>query len=351
MGPSLGLTISSFEDWAIQSFGYEMYKIFFKGYTEKVWGISCDQISADWASQRIKGLNMMSAISNAVFRSNRNKPKTLVDEFMYPRLGAGQLYEKMATAIRNSGGIVMNNSRVTNMLTEGQRITAVQIVGGDGKQAVFRGRFFLSSAPITETVNMLGSLTPLPVVEAGEKLRYRNHIGVNLEIEGHTFPDNWIYINSDDRKMARIANYKNFSKFMSANESVNPITVEYFTFPGDGLWELDDRTLIKLAMEEIEKAGLGSKVNLLDGFVVRSESAYPMLEIGYKQYVNIIREWLSRLDNLLPIGRTGLFKYNNQDHAIYTGLLASRTALGLGKFDPWNVNTDSSYHESARLSH
>ena len=346
LGARKDIPITSFEEWAIKSFGTELYKIFFKGYTEKVWGIDCKRISSDWASQRIKGLDMVSAISNALFKKIENRPKTLVDEFMYPRLGAGQLYEKMAEKIRSAGSIVLNNVKVKSILSERGRIKSLRAEDSRGAKYFFEGDFFLSSAPLTEMAEMLSDSCPDSVLDARRKLRYRNHIGVNLEIEGKTFPDNWIYINCSIQKMARISNYKNFSNLMVAREGVSPITVEYFAFPGDGIWQLSDIKLKDLAVAEIERAGLGRRIDVRDYFVVRSQKAYPVLEIGYKQHVDVIRKWLNDWRNLMPMGRGGLFKYNNQDHAMYTGILAARTALGLGHFNPWNVNTDSTYHES-----
>lgn len=337
--------IDTFEDWVVDRFGYRLYRNFFKTYTEKVWGISCTQIGADWAGQRIKGLSLTTAVVNAVFKAKRGSIKTLVDEFVYPRLGAGQLYEKMAGRIIAAGGDVEVGHSAARVFHENGQVRAVSVRNAKGETSEIEGRYFLFSCPLTELVEMMSPEPPEEVLDACAGLRYRHHIGVNLEVEGCPFPDNWIYVHSPEVRMARIANYRNFSQDMAAGRDVSPITVEYFSFLDDDLWSAADEALIDLAVTELAKMGICPRDRVRSGFVVRSEKAYPVIELGYLDRIQIIRRWLASFRNLLPIGRSGMFKYNNQDHAMATGILAARTATGQGHYDPWLVNIDAEYHE------
>jgi len=340
------VAIDTFEDWTVDKFGRRLFETFFKTYTEKVWGIPCAQIGADWASQRIKGLSLASAVKNALFKSPDNQVKSLVDEFMYPRLGTGQLYEKMAARLGAAGNRVSTGASVESIVREGFRVRSVIAADGAGAREEIAGRFFLSSAPLTEMVAMMRPAAPAAVLEACRKLRYRHHIGVNLLVSGNPFPDNWIYVHSKDVTMARISNYSNFSKDMSGRAGFSPLTVEYFAFPGDNTWNASDCDLIERAIHELGAKGLVKRAEVADAFVIRNENAYPVIEMGCDSQIEIIKAWLARFDNLLPIGRSGMFKYNNQDHAMATGMLAARTALGIRRYDPWLVNIDGEYHES-----
>ena len=336
--------IDSFEDWIVDRFGHRIYRTFFKTYTEKVWGVPCDRIGADWAAQRIKGLSLTTAIYSAV-RKPKLKIKTLVDEFMYPRLGAGQFYEKMARAAEEKGAEVLLDSTVVAIRRRENLVTGIRIRAG-GEERDVTGDFYLCSAPLTEMLEMMDPPPPQDVLTASRSLRYRNHIGVKLDVRGVPFPDNWIYVHAPEVKAARITNYRNFSAAMATERDISPLTLEYFCFPGDDVWEMSERELVALATEELARLGIVAPDRVIGGFIVRSEKAYPVIEKGYEQHVACVRRWLTTFTNLLPIGRSGMFKYNNQDHAIATGLLAARTALGLGKFDPWNVNIDGEYHEA-----
>ena len=335
----------NFEDWIVDRFGRRLYETFFKTYTEKVWGIPCTRIGADWAGQRIKGLSLTTAVMNALFKPRSGAIKTLVDEFIYPRDGAGQLYEKMADIVRARGGRVELQSPVQAIRHDAGRVRHIVVSGG----TKIAGDHFLVSAPLTEIVEMMDPPAPDDVRAACKALRYRDHVGVNLLVEGTPFPDNWIYIHSRDVGMARISNYANFSPAMASRPALSPLTVEYFTFPGDGVWEATDEALHQRAVAELEHMGILRREQVVSGFVVRSSKAYPVIEIGYERHIDTIRRWLATFDNLLPIGRSGMFKYNNQDHAMYTGMLAVRTALGLGHFDPWKGNIDAQYLEGGQL--
>jgi len=338
--------MASFEDWVVDRFGRQLFQTFFKTYTEKVWGIPCTQIGADWAGQRIKGLSLTTAVISAFFKPKKQL-KTLVEEFVYPRLGAGQLYEKMAAGINQTGSRVITGMRACGIRRDDMRINAIEAEDGHGGRHEFQGRYFLVSAPLTEMIEMMKPSPPPKVISACRALRYRNHVGVNLLVEGRPFPDNWIYVHSKEVGMARIGNYANFSPAMASQSGISPLTVEYFCFAGDEVWEAPDHVLIKRARRELSQMKIVQPDQVHSGFVVRSDKAYPVIEIGYERHIATIKGWLDQFQNLLPIGRSGMFKYNNQDHAMATGLLAARTALGLKQFDPWLVNIDAEYHESA----
>jgi protoporphyrinogen oxidase len=337
----------NFEQWVTDQFGSRLFETFFKTYTEKVWGVPCTQIGADWAGQRIKGLSLLAAVQNALFKDKSRRIKTLVDEFLFPRLGAGQFYEKMMHLIEARGGAVATDRQVTRINREGRRVRSVVVRDAQGNLEELEGRDFMSSAPLTEMVEMMSPTPPDEVLTACRSLRYRDHLGVHLKWEGYPFPDNWIYVHDKKFRMARIVNYKNFSAGMTDHDGISPLTVEYFCFKGDDIWRRSDEGLISFAVGEVAQMFSRKKSDhLVSGFVVRSEKAYPVIELGFQRHIDVIKTWLDQFENLTPIGRSGMFKYNNQDHAIATGLLAARTALGLGKFDPWLVNIDAEYHES-----
>jgi protoporphyrinogen oxidase len=341
----------NFEQWVTNQFGARLFQTFFKTYTEKVWGIPCSRIGADWAGQRIKGLTLGAAVWNAFSKTlglpNGKTVKTLVDEFMFPRLGAGQFYEKMAALIEAAGSSILTGRRVKTIHREGQRVRSVIVADEFGNEESVEAEHFMSSAPLTEMIAMMHPAPPDDVLKASRSLFYRDHIGVHLKMAGETFPDNWIYVHSERVRMARVVNHGNFSTGMADCAGISPLTVEYFTFKGDVVWNLADAELVRLALRELGQMNIAKAGQLLSAFVVRSEKAYPVIEVGCQPHMETIKAWLDRFENLTPIGRSGMFRYNNQDHAIYTGLLAARKALGLGWYDPWRVNNDAGYHESA----
>ena len=342
-----GITnVESFEDWVVDRFGRRLFECFFKTYTEKVWGVPCARIGADWASQRIKGLSLGAALANAVLKRGP-APKTLADEFLYLRRGTGQFYEKLAQHLSDMGADVHLGCAVERIISSGNLVTAVVLRHADGQFEQLPIDQLLFSAPLTDLVQMVFPAAPADVLDACRRLRYRNHICVNLPTVGTPFPDNWIYIHSSDlrRRGSRIT--ATFPPRMAASATCSPLTVEYFCFEQDDLWQMPDAELILLAKHELAAAGLVEQGRTGVGFVVRSEKAYPVIEIGHSQHVERIRGWIAGFQNLWVIGRSGMFKYNNQDHAIATGMLAARTALGLGSYDPWLVNIDAEYHEGA----
>jgi protoporphyrinogen oxidase len=337
--------IATFEDWVVDRFGRRLFELFFKAYTEKVWGVTCDRIGADWAAQRIRGLSLTAAVVNALQRRKGDAVKTLVSEFKFPRLGAGQVYEKMAAHISAKGSRVITGATATRLRHDSKRVRAVVVDIGGGRSDEIQADTVLTSASLTDTAKMMDA--PADVIAAAASLRYREHIGVHMRVEGELFPDNWIYVHSHDVDVARIANYRNFSIEMAGAPNISPITAEYFSSPGDAFDCMTDAQMIDRAVDELARIGVITRARFIDAFVTRSREAYPVMEIGYDTHVQTIKDWLSRFDNLLPIGRAGMFKYNNQDHAMATGLLAARTALGLHRYDPWLVNIDAEYHEGA----
>ena len=333
-----------FEAWVVRQFGRRLYESFFRVYTEKVWGVPCTRISAEWAGQRIRGLSFAAAVRHAVLGARRGGPRSFEQVFDYPRLGAGQVYETMAETAVERGATLRTGARTKRVLVDGTRVRAIEVADAAGTMLV-EGRSFLCSAPLTDLVAMVDPPPPPQVLDAARALRHRDHIAVNLVADGLPFRDQWIYVHDRRVHAARVANYRNFSAAMAGGRDVSPLTVEYFAFPGDDFDRLTDSALIGLAGQELDRLGLVRAGQLSEGFVVRSPGAYPLLELGHERHIAVIRDWLAGFANLLPIGRAGMFKYNNQDHAMMTGLLGARTLLGIGRFDPWAVNIDAGYHE------
>lgn len=336
----------NFEEWVTLAFGSRLYETFFKGYTEKVWGIPCTRIGADWAAQRIKGLSLWTAAVNALFGPRRGQIKTLADEFVYPRLGAGMMYERMAQRTQERRARVLLGCEVTEVRRERDVVRSVVAEKRNGEGVEYEIGRLLSSAPLPELVQRIRPRAPEEVLAAAHRLRYRAHLAVNLEVVGKPFPDNWIYVHSRDVRLARVADYGNFSDRMAQRADRTPLTAEYFGFPGDDIWRRSDAELVALAEAELVRMGVLEREQVRSGFVVRSRQAYPVLEMGHQAPLSLVKRWLGTIRNLQTIGRGGMFKYNNQDHSIATGLLAARTALGVGQYDPWVVNIDAEYHEA-----
>jgi len=334
--------IDNFEDWVVDRFGRKLFNNFFKNYTEKVWGIDCSEIGSDWAAQRIKGLSLSTAIKFALFPNSKKRPKTLVDKFYYPKLGAGMLWEKFEDNISINGIEVRKESKVSSVVCEGD-IFSLTTEDTKGALSTIKAKNIFFSNPLLEFINIYKTDIPSEVITAAKSLDYRNHISVHVTIDKKLFDDNWIYIHSPDLKMARIADFTNFSKFMS-NENSYPLTLEYFCFENDELWTSDNRSLIEFALSELRNI-FDKEFNVIHSAVSRNPKAYPVIRTGYEEHINIIKNWLKTIPNITAIGRSGMFKYNNQDHAMATGLYAARNFLGLGKYDPWEVNIDGEYHE------
>ncbi|AGA29693.1 protoporphyrinogen oxidase [Singulisphaera acidiphila DSM 18658] len=339
----------SFEDWVVNRFGRLLFEIFFKTYTEKVWGMPTNEITAEWAAQRIKGLSLVGAVTNALFGNRKSKGeviKTLIESFQYPRLGPGQMWECARDKIRGQGGAVHLDRRVVRIEHDGTAVTTFVAKDSNGKLTAYHGQNFISTLPIRELIRCLSPQPPDAVVKAAESLRYRDFLTVVLIVDrAETFPDTWIYIHEPDVRLGRVQNFKNWSPDLVPDPTKSSLGLEYFCFEGDDLWTMPDADLIELGRREMDKMGLISASEVSDGCVVRMPKAYPVYDDAYQGHLAVIRAWLKNLPNLELAGRNGMHKYNNQDHSMMTAVLAARNILGLGQFDTWKVNTDAEYHE------
>jgi protoporphyrinogen oxidase len=339
------------EDWVSNRFGKRLYHIFFKTYTEKVWGIPCSQITAEWAAQRIKGLSLFTAIKNALlkqdFRDKRAAVTSLIDCFHYPRRGPGMMWERACHVVREMGNPVLLNAPVRRILYTSRGVQALEAMV-EGRSQIFEGTHFISSMPIRELICRMDPAAPPEVREAAKSLNYRDFITVALIIDkDHLFPDNWIYIHEPGVKVGRIQNFKNWSPDMLPDPSKTCLGLEYFCFEGDGLWALSDRELIELAKTELQTLSLARPSDVLDGMVVRVPKAYPVYDSTHRKSLSTIRKFLAPLTNLQLVGRNGMHKYNNQDHSMLTAMLAVRNIQG-ANHSLWEVNVDQQYLEEVK---
>ena len=345
--------VVSFEQWVVNSFGRRLFEIFFKTYTEKVWGMDCADISADWAAQRIKGLNLYQAIIQSFGWGKKAEGdaviKTLINSFRYPRLGPGQMWERARDKVVEHGGKVMMGSTLTALSQHGGTGQWVAIVSdAAGKETKITADHLVSTAAINELVHMLGADQDPAVAQAASALRYRDFLIVGLILRGkESFDDNWIYIHDPGVKVGRIQNFKSWSPDMVPDPDTACYGMEYFCNRGDDTWDMADADLIARAKREIGQLGLARPEDVIDGAVVRQPKAYPVYDDTYKLNVDTITESLeTRFRNLHLAGRNGMHKYNNQDHAMMTGMLTARNIMAGGKaFDVWTVNEDADYHE------
>jgi protoporphyrinogen oxidase len=348
--------VKSFQDWTINQFGEELFSIFFKTYTEKVWGMPCNEISADWAAQRIKGLSLGSAVIDGLKRSlglNRRPndgmaTKTLLETFRYPRRGPGMMWEAARDVVVKRGNRVMMNHALQQLsFDEKLGRWRVSATNADGKNVIINAAHVISSAPIRELVSRIH---PLPRAAARAlDLRYRDFLTVALIIRSEDiFPDNWIYIHDSKVKVGRIQNFRSWSPEMVPDPSLACVGLEYFCFEGDGLWQADDQDLVELAKREMKILGLCDPKDVEGGVVVRQEKAYPVYDDQYRENVEAIREELEGLyPTLHLVGRNGMHRYNNQDHAMMTAMLTVRNIeAGARAYDIWAVNEDAEYHEA-----
>ena len=334
--------INNFEDWVVDRFGRKLFNNFFKNYTEKVWGIDCKEIGSDWAAQRIKGLSLSTAIKFALFPNSKKRPKTLVDKFYYPRLGAGMLWEKFEAYIVSKNIEIYKEKTVTSVKKSNEAFSLTFNDLNGNKTTVDTKNIFFSN-PLLEFIDIFDADIPESVINSAKSLNYRNHISVHITIDKKLFDDNWIYIHSPNLEMARIADFTNFSKDMS-KEGTYPLTLEYFCFEEDKIWKQNNQDIIEFALKELKQI-FDDDFSLIHSDVTRNAKAYPVIRTGYQEHIDTIKHWLRSLENITAIGRSGMFKYNNQDHAMATGMYAARTLLGKGEFDPWEVNVDGEYHE------
>jgi len=346
--------VKSFEDWTSNQFGKRLYSIFFKTYTEKVWGMPCNEMSADWAAQRIKGLSLWGAVIDGLKRSlGLNKRpndgqavKTLLETFRYPRLGPGMMWEAARDRIVERGGIVLMGHGLKQLASDGRGGWRMTATGPEGEVAITAGHA-ISSVPMRE---LAARLYPLPVstIEAS-RLKYRDFLTVALMIKSDDlFPDNWIYIHDSKVQVGRVQNFRSWSPEMVPHQDVACVGLEYFCFAGDGLWSMADADLVALATREMGILGLVSPDKVIGGTVVRQEKAYPVYDEDYAANVAAMRAELeAEHPSLHLVGRNGMHRYNNQDHAMMTAMLTVENILaGQRLFDTWCVNEDAEYHEA-----
>ena len=339
----------SFEDWVTNRFGRRLFRLFFKTYTEKVWGIPCGTISARWAAQRIQGLSLKIAVINMLAPWLNRRPgrevKTLVDEFEYPRLGPGMMWEAFAARIEELGGSVLLNARVTAVSHDGHAVRGVEIEDADGGRLFQPASNVVSTMPLTHLVKSLGRGASASVEQATRDLKYRDFITVAVVVDrAELFPDNWIYIHDPSVKVGRIQNFKNWSADMVPDQSKTCLGLEYFCSRGDDISSLSNAQLVELAKTELEAIGLVQRQWIVDATVVRVPNAYPVYDEAYEQALSIIREYVSGFTNLQTIGRNGTHTYNNQDHSMVMGMLAVRNLLG-DQHDVWTIDHPDEYLE------
>jgi protoporphyrinogen oxidase len=337
----------SFADWVSNRFGRRLYRIFFETYTEKVWGMPPSRIGAQWAAQRIKGLSLATAVRHMLFpprRSSGHEVRTLIEEFDYPRLGPGMMWEAVADRVERAGGRLHLRSGVTALHHAGGRVTAVE-VEREGRRESLPAGHVISTMAIRDFVRVLTPAPPPDIVAAANRLKYRDFLTVALILnEADLFPDNWIYVHDETVKVGRIQNFKNWSPEMVPDPSQTCLGLEYFCFEGDGLWSMSDRDLVALATRELTGLGLADVEQVVDGAVVRMPKAYPVYDEGFSDALLIVRDYLAGFENLQLVGRNGMHKYNNQDHSMLTAILAVRNLYG-EQHDLWALNTDDEYQE------
>jgi protoporphyrinogen oxidase len=334
-------TEDSFETWVVNRFGRRLFELFFKSYTEKVWGVPTTEIRSEWAAQRINGLTFAAAVKSAFFGNRGNNVKSLIKEFHYPRFGPGQMWETMTTAIEGQGGVVQVESMVQRIEIGDEGITAVETDNGR-----FEPSAVISSLPLRCLVERVSPPAPAEVVEAAKGLRYRDFLTVALVLDGaDLFPDNWIYIHEPGVKVGRIQNYRSWSPWMVPDESKACVGLEYFCFVGDQIWSMDDDDLLEMAAAELDRLGLAKASAIEQGFVIRVPKAYPIYDEEYADRIATIRGWLDTIPNLQQVGRNGLHRYNNSDHSMLTAMRAVENLLTGSQHDIWEVNVESAYHE------
>ena len=355
------------EDFLINRFGNELYLTFFKSYTEKVWGVPCDQISAEWGAQRIKGLSLRTAVAHFLKKTlgrknssgiaQKETETSLIERFLYPKLGPGQLWEHVADLIATMGGEVRLGWRVDRLHVENDRVVALQATGPDGTSHTFSADYVFSTMPVRELIRALDVDVPPDILTVADGLLYRDFITVGLlvdrlavtESDGSPLRDTWIYIQEPDVLVGRLQIFNNWSPYMVADPSKVWIGLEYFCYDTDDLWKMSDAGLARFAIAEVEKIGILRASDVRDTHVVRVPKTYPAYFGTYDRFDEIVR-YLDRFRNLFPVGRNGMHKYNNQDHSMLTAMTAVDQIVA-GQIDKsvlWQINTEQEYHEEKR---
>jgi protoporphyrinogen oxidase len=343
----------TFDAWVSNRFGRRLFEIFFKTYTEKVWGMPCSEISSAWAAQRIKNLDLKTAITRALL-GNRTSDgavvTSLIERFYYPRLGPGMMWERAMAMAADRGVPTHLRTRVTRVHHADGRVHAVDVEDAQGRARREPCEWLISAMPLGELVSAMDPAPPPAVLESAGRLRYRDFLIVGLIVDRERlFPDNWIYVHSPEVRVGRIQNFKNWSPEMVSDPGVSFIGLEYFANRGDDLWRRTDDDLIQLGTAEGASLGLFAATEVRAGVVVRMPKAYPVYDGEYAHHVQVLRDWLDRLPNVLAIGRNGQHRYNNQDHSMLCGLYAARNVAG-ASVDVWGINEEESFHEEVRES-
>jgi protoporphyrinogen oxidase len=360
--------VENLEQFFINRFGRELYLTFFKSYTEKVWGVPCDKISAEWGAQRIKGLSIRKALMHFLKQSGKSKDiaqketeTSLIEQFLYPKLGPGQMWEKVAARVQELGGEIITNFNVTAIDVKDGRVAAVSGVGADGGVRNFTGDYFFSTTSVKELVQAMaegGTSVPPNVSEVAANLQYRDFIAVGLLVDklkvhepggqpGRLVSDNWIYIQEPDVLIGRLQVFNNWSPYLVADSSKVWLGAEYFCYEGDELWSRSEESMAKLAAEELAKIDIIDANDVRDAVVVHMAKTYPAY-FGLYERFSEVRSFVDKIENLFLVGRNGMHKYNNQDHSMLTAMTAVDNIIAgrTDKANLWDVNTEQDYHES-----
>jgi len=338
---------STFEGWVTSRFGSRLFGIFFKSYSEKLWGISCKELDADFAAQRIKKLSLFAAVKSAFLGNIGSKHKTLVDVFAYPHWGTGVAYDRMADKIAEMGGKVYLNSPVFSVHPISSQNSAPRVKFSDGSSRAYD--HVISTMPITHLAERMGA--PEDVCAHVKQLKFRNTILVYLRVDGESpFPDQWLYLHSANLQSGRITNFKNWVPTINKGQQDTILCLEYWCYDHDPIWLSDENDLVQLAMKEIYLTGLVPHGKVKEGRVVRMPKSYPVYAAGYKNHLKPVETYLSAQEGISAIGRYGAFKYNNQDHSILMGLLAAENITEDARHNLWELNTDYEYQESSKIT-
>ncbi|CUU55445.1 Protoporphyrinogen oxidase [Parafrankia irregularis] len=338
---------ANYESWLVARFGWRLYRTFFKTYTEKLWGIPVSEMPADWAAQRVKNLSLSAAIVNAVLpKRNQKNITSLIEEFRYPKLGPGMMWEEAARKVEKMGGEVIMNSAVTTIHRADGRAVAVTVTTRPGQHQRVPADHVISSMPMSALLRSIDPPPPADVLAAADDLRYRDYLTVALIVpQEFSFPDNWIYIHDPGVRVGRIQNYGSWSPYL-VKEGRTCLGLEFFVFEGDDMWTKPDSELVALATAELEALGLVRPGMVETGYVVRVPKAYPTYDQYYRRNVDVMRRWLEEnAPNVYPVGRNGMHRYNNADHSMLTAMRTVENILDGTGHDVWEVNVEQEYHE------
>lgn len=352
---------NTLEDFFINRFGIVLYRTFFKDYTEKVWGVPCNQITAEWGAQRIKGLSISKTMAHAISnffnkgKTNAKVETSLINQFMYPKHGPGQLWEEVANQVQKLTGTIIFDQTVQSIEWLAENQVEVKSIDSNGKTAVYQGTFVFSTMPVKGLIKAMGAKIPNEISRIAEGLVYRDFITVGLLVDGKVFEnllgtmpkDNWIYIQENDVAIGRLQLFNNWSPYLVADSKHMWLGLEYFCNEGDGLWQKKDEDFIAFAVAELQKLKFVTREAVLDATIIREPKAYPAYFGTYNEF-DKIRQYTDRFKNMYLIGRNGMHKYNNQDHSMLTAMVAVDNIInGIDdKNNLWTLNTEKSYHET-----